>query len=141
MMRRVYALFDVLLTTTVGEGWWLPGMEAMACGTPVLAPDYAAVGEWAKGAALLVLCTASHCHPPRGISSIGGVMDKVACVEALDSLYRGNLERESCRERGLKLAQLPEYRWPSIAERFRDAVLGVLSRQTVDVPTMELAAR
>lgn len=44
-MRMIYNAADLLLTTTLGEGWGLPITEAMACGTPVAGPRHTAVAE------------------------------------------------------------------------------------------------
>lgn len=41
-LRLVYNSMDVLLATSVGEGFGLPTLEAQACGTPVIAGKWAA---------------------------------------------------------------------------------------------------
>ena len=38
-MARIYNAFDVLLSATHGEGFCLPVIESLGCGTPVLATD------------------------------------------------------------------------------------------------------
>ena len=43
-----------LASASLYEGFWLPALEAMACGTPVLGPDAGAVPEVTGDAALLV---------------------------------------------------------------------------------------
>lgn len=138
-MVRVYSIFSILFSTTVGEGWWLPGMEAMACGIPVVAPDFSAIGEWMKGAALLIPCTSSHCHPPRGISSIGGIADKAAAIDALDAMYHDAQIRADHSQAGLELVRRPEYRWTNIAARIADVVHGVLVEQPVELSELVTA--
>jgi glycosyltransferase involved in cell wall biosynthesis len=44
-LRDLYRAADVMLTTTLGEGWGLPITEALACGCPVAVPDHTACGE------------------------------------------------------------------------------------------------
>jgi len=44
-MRATYAAADVLLCASTGEGFGLPLLEAQACGTPVIAPDWTSTGE------------------------------------------------------------------------------------------------
>lgn len=58
-MRDLYNCFDVLISTTQGEGMGLPAMEAMACSVPCILPDWSAFGDWAAGAAALVPCTST----------------------------------------------------------------------------------
>ncbi|RLE83682.1 MAG: hypothetical protein DRJ67_11780 [Thermoprotei archaeon] len=43
-MHRFYNACDLVVCVSA-EGFWLPGLEAMACGIHTLAPDYAAAGE------------------------------------------------------------------------------------------------
>lgn len=38
-MRGIYASSDLLISTSLGEGWGLATTEAMACETPVVVPD------------------------------------------------------------------------------------------------------
>lgn len=108
LMPDVLSALDVYLTTTQGEGWGLPALEAMACGVPVVAPDWSGLGSWARGAAVLVPCTATALTAPTnagaGPHTIGGVADRVATIEALDDLYRSPLHRRTIRQRGLALA-------------------------------------
>ncbi len=44
-VAQVYAAADLLITTTLGEGWGLSVTEAMACGTPVLVPNHSSLQE------------------------------------------------------------------------------------------------
>lgn len=44
-MRDVYNAADVLLNTSRGEGFGLPLIEAQACGTSVIAPDFGNMAE------------------------------------------------------------------------------------------------
>jgi len=44
-LALVYSAADVLLATSMGEGFGVPTIEAQACGTPVIASDWAASSE------------------------------------------------------------------------------------------------
>jgi glycosyltransferase involved in cell wall biosynthesis len=44
-LNMVYQASDAFVTTTLGEGWGLPITEAMANGTPVIAPKFSAITE------------------------------------------------------------------------------------------------
>lgn len=118
---ETYCTFDVLVSTTQGEGWSLPTMEAMACGIPCIVPDWAALGEWPGNAVLKVACNEIACTP-HDINVVGGVVDRDAMILALDQLYRHPEERERLRRLGISHVQQPQYRWDAIASRFNDAL-------------------
>lgn len=44
-LRTVYAAADVLLCSSLGEGFGLPLIEAQACGCPIIAPDATSTAE------------------------------------------------------------------------------------------------
>lgn len=44
-MAHIYSSFDVLLGTSRGEGFGLPGIEAQACGVPVILSNWTAQAE------------------------------------------------------------------------------------------------
>lgn len=45
IMASIYSAFDVLLATSMGEGFGIPTIEAQACGVPVIVSDFAASKE------------------------------------------------------------------------------------------------
>lgn len=57
-LARLYNMADLLLTTSLGEGWGLPITEAMACGTPVAGPRHTSVAEIMDGDRGLLFKTA-----------------------------------------------------------------------------------
>jgi glycosyltransferase involved in cell wall biosynthesis len=50
-MAEIYSSFDVLLGTSRGEGFGLPGIEAQACGVPVILSNWTAQTELVTGEA------------------------------------------------------------------------------------------
>jgi glycosyltransferase involved in cell wall biosynthesis len=86
---RVYQSLDVYLSTTQGEGWGLPALEAMACGVPCVLPDWSAFGDWAKGTAFLIPCPSTALTAPLNASpyTLGGVVDRQSLIETLNKLY------------------------------------------------------
>lgn len=126
-LAMTYQASDVTVNTGHGEGWGLPALEGFACGIPHVCGDWAAMGDWAKDAALLVPI-AEHSCGFGGPNVIGGVIDKRAFIQALDDLYRNRELRYDYGRKGLLLAQQPRYRWRNIGLAFRDVLDGVLER-------------
>jgi glycosyltransferase involved in cell wall biosynthesis len=113
----VYNSFDIMLTTTQGEGWGLTHMEAMACGIPCVVPDWSALGEWPEDAAVKIPCTTFACTP-NGINVIGGIPDEDSTVEALNGLYRDKDYRLELSLRGQEVVSKSQYRWENIGKQF-----------------------
>ena len=83
-----------LVFVSLYEGFGLPVLEAMACGTPVVTADSAALPETAGNAALLV--------DPTSVEQIAAAMQRVAADHGL---------RQELRSRGL--AQAARFSWAS----------------------------
>jgi D-inositol-3-phosphate glycosyltransferase len=116
-----YRAFDVQITTTLGEGHGLTTMEGMACRIPQVAGDYAALGEWAKDAALLVDC------PDEGVmpdvqNMIGAAPDRKAMIHAMDRMYRDQRLRDAVAEAGYNRVMESRFRWSNIAQQFADEI-------------------
>jgi glycosyltransferase involved in cell wall biosynthesis len=128
-MPLVYNAFHVQLNTSTGEGWGLTTFEGMACGVPQIVGDWAALGEWAKGAAYLVPCTATTATVEQ-VNVIGGVPDEAGLVQAIQHLYSDEALRAELGQWGRALAQQPRFHWAAIAAQFdralRAAVAGDL---------------
>jgi glycosyltransferase involved in cell wall biosynthesis len=108
---------DAYLTTSLGEGFGLTAIEAMACGKPVIAGRYAALAEWAAPAALLVDCNSEGVMPDVN-GMIGSAPAKEAVVQALDLVYTDKITRGFLGAQGLKLARDPKFNWTNISNRF-----------------------
>lgn len=105
-LRATYNSFDILLTTTQGEGWGLPVTEAMACGVPCIVPNWSALGCWPGDCALKVPCSSTAPTAPlnRRAYTLGGIPDRDATVAALDALYRHVELRANLSSKGQTLA-------------------------------------
>lgn len=123
-----YNSFDVLLSTTQGEGWGLPTQEAMACGIPCVVPDWSAHGDWARDAAWLIPCVEITCTP-NDVNAIGGVPSRSNTIAALDKLYREPSERKYWSEAGMRRAAEPQFRWESIGAKYLHTLDSVLRPQ------------
>ncbi|MCS7263698.1 MAG: glycosyltransferase family 4 protein [Armatimonadetes bacterium] len=92
----LYSASDVFAFPSCYEGFGLPVLEAMACGSPVVAGDAPAVNEFARPAAILV--------PPKDWKSLAEALEQVLVNENL---------AESLRQKGLKLAS--DFTWSRTA--------------------------
>lgn len=54
VMRLYYSAAQFSMLTPAYEGFWLPGLESLACGTPVIAPNHSSIPEVVGDAGILV---------------------------------------------------------------------------------------
>jgi glycosyltransferase involved in cell wall biosynthesis len=97
VLPELYARASVFIYPSREEGFGLPPLEAMACGTPTVASDAPALAENLGGAAEL---------PPVG--------DRVALAAAIRGVLRDERRRAQLRERGL--ARAARFRWEATAQ-------------------------
>ncbi len=114
-MPSLYRHAEALVFASLYEGFGLPVLEAMACGTPVVASHAGALPETAGQAALLV--------DPTSVEEIAAAMRRVIDDAAVaGSFADGGSVRERLRSAGL--AQAARFSWESTIARLRE----VLSR-------------
>lgn len=116
-----YRACDVQINTGLGEGWGLTSMEGMACHKANIVGDYAAFGEWAKDAALLVPCSEEGIMPDVQ-NMIGAAPDRQPFIEALDMLYRFPDVRERYAQAGFDRVSEAQYRWDTIGRAFANEI-------------------
>jgi glycosyltransferase involved in cell wall biosynthesis len=92
-----------LVFPSLYEGFGLPVLEAMACGTPVVTSNVTAMPEVAAGAALLV--------DPASVDEIAQAMKQIVSDAAL---------RTQLREKGL--ARAPDFSWDSTIAKVREVL-------------------
>jgi glycosyltransferase involved in cell wall biosynthesis len=88
---------------SLAEGFGLPALEAMACGTPVIAANVSAIPEVVGSAALLV--------DPLDVSGMSEAIRRVVVDEAL---------RKDLRQRGLE--QVTRFSWARSAREILDVL-------------------
>ena len=94
----LYSAATVFAFPSLYEGFGMPVLEAMACGTPVVTSNVSALPEVAGDAGLLV--------NPYAPEAIG---------EALAELLESAARREDLSRRGLERAR--RFTWPQVAEQ------------------------
>jgi glycosyltransferase involved in cell wall biosynthesis len=108
-----YNSAEVFLYPSVFEGFGLPVLEAMACGTPVMTSNVSSLPEVAQNAGL--------CLPPNNVD---------AWAQALSMAFRDAAWRHSARERGLEDAQ--HFNWQDTARLTMASYQKALGRTSAD---------
>lgn len=103
-LATLYRGATALVFPSLQEGFGLPVVEAMACGTPVITSDIASLREIAGVANAKLI-------DPFSVDSIAAAMDAVALDPG---------EQERLRANGLARAR--EFRWPRVAGRVMEAI-------------------
>ncbi|HUE75895.1 MAG TPA: glycosyltransferase family 1 protein [Chloroflexota bacterium] len=101
-LPALYSGATALVYPSLYEGFGLPALEAMACGTPVIASSAGALPEVCGNAAILV--------DPLAISELANAMDRVA--------RQPSLRQELV---GLGFARVAEFTWEATATATLDA--------------------
>jgi glycosyltransferase involved in cell wall biosynthesis len=109
MLAIVYRLAAVFVFPSLYEGFGLPPLEAMACGTPVITSNVSSLPEVTGGAALLV--------DPTSAEEIAQAIERVLTDAAL---------RADLRARGLARAR--DFSWERSVARIREIYLEVAAR-------------
>jgi glycosyltransferase involved in cell wall biosynthesis len=97
-LPALYNLADLFVFPSFYEGFGLPPLEAMACGTPVVVSDLSSLPEVVGDGALLI--------PPQEIEALAEAMEKALSDPSL---------REELRSKGLERAK--RFTWSEAAKR------------------------
>jgi len=108
LMGGLYNLAQVLVLASVYEGFGMPVLEAMACGTPVVTSNLSALPEVAGDAALLV--------SPRDPAELERALERVLTDERL---------RSDLRTKGL--ARVRQFTWEQTAAKHIEVYRSVLA--------------
>jgi glycosyltransferase involved in cell wall biosynthesis len=100
-LPSLYRGAQAMIFSSLYEGFALPVVEAMACGTPVVTANVTAMPEIAGGAAVLV--------DPTSVEEIAKAMSRIVSDSVL---------REQCRAKGLLRAA--EFSWASTAAKVHE---------------------
>ena len=112
-LRDLYARAACLVLPSLGEGFGLPVLEAMACGTPVITSNTSSLPEVAGDAALTV--------DPHDAPGLADAMYRVLTNPPL---------REDLRQRGLERARV--FTWRRTAEQISLMAVGVIANAASD---------
>lgn len=107
-LPTLMSMADALALVSLWEGFGLPVLEAMACGTAVMTSDCSSLPEVAGDAALLV--------NPYAVESIATGLERIL----LDDAYRHDLEQRASARAG-------QFSWDAVARRIVEAVRATLN--------------
>jgi len=99
----LYTLADLFVMPSLVEGFGLPALEAMACGTPVVASNVSSLPEVVQDAGVLV-----------------DPLDIDALAAALQALLSDSTKRQRMAEAGLRRAEA--FTWPQVAKQVLQAL-------------------
>ncbi len=108
----LYSLADALVFPSLYEGFGLPVLEAMACGTPVIAANAASLPELVGDAGILVA--------PRDVEGL---------AEAMVRLVEDQKLREGLSRKAVEKAR--QFTWHEVARATLDAYLWVIEHTTL----------
>jgi len=97
-LPAIYSAADLFVFPSLYEGFGLPVLEAMACGTPVICSDTSSLPEVAGDAALMV--------PPTDVRALAEAMERMLCDAQM---------RTTLREKGL--AWVRRFTWEKTAQQ------------------------
>ncbi len=118
---NVYRFFDVFALPTMGEGFCIPILEAMACGVPVVATAGSAVTELLNGRGELVPPVAAFSVPPHGFKV--SLPDGGKFAEALEKIYDNSRLRTKYAREGRKFAEAMT--WDRCADQWLKLLSGL----------------
>ncbi len=121
-LPALYRGAKALVFPSLYEGFGLPVLEAMACGTPVVTSNITAMPEVAGDAALLV--------NPTSVEQIAGAMKQVVS----DQLLRGQLREKGLQRSARKsLQRSAQFSWAGTVARVRE----VLAKSVIQSSTLD----
>lgn len=135
LMPKIYSSLDLHMTQSQAEGFHLPTLEAMACGTPCLVPEHSCFsldGGWCGSTVMRVKCngnviTAPLNGYPYTIGSIPSKDDTISFLNYLYGLWLHDVHVEDGRwQKGLELAH--SMTWSKTAKSFVEVLEYVHSR-------------
>lgn len=126
-LATLYSAADLFVSTSWGEGFGLAQLEAMACGTPVVASDHSAITEVVGDAGVLI-------PPGPPIATPMGqdmrLPDVPAFSDAIERLYLGHGSRRKLSEKAI--AQASRFSWDIAAEKFDHLIRRSLGEEVPD---------
>lgn len=122
-LRELYSAADVYLTTTLGEGFGIPILESMACGTPVIGPNNSTIPELVGGHGWIADICNDYEFVPVWIPTCQTypVPSMSSVLECLEDAYKHPEKREEYGEKSREFSL--RYDWKKVMPLWEDLLL------------------
>ena len=125
-LALLYNAFDVYVTASMGEGFGIPLLESMACGTPCIAPANSAHVEHVEGRGWLVKKFSGWVVPLYNPLQLEyPIVDEHALAEAMYDAYTHQEKIKQFSKKCIEYAS--RYTWDFVLEKLEKALLKFLS--------------
>lgn len=121
-LAAIYNAIDIFTLPTRGEGFGLPILEAMSCGTAVVTTDYSAHPEWARGSTILIPPIALEAEPVTNIRR--AIIDMNEYVAGLLSLIEDPKLRKELGKKARATAEKMD--WKIINKQWEGLIDSIL---------------
>ena len=121
VMANYYNASDLYVSPSFGEGFGMPIIESLACGTPVIVPNCSAPPDFIEDAGIIVPIGYQWCEPQT--TYWRGMVDLDGWVGAIDTaLYKHPITVEKCT------AVAKKYDWDTIVPQWLDLFDNMLKK-------------
>lgn len=128
-LATIYTASDVILATSMGEGFGLPVLEAMACGTPAIVTDFSAQPEIVGDTGWRVAWQPFYDEAQKSWFAMPLIAD---ICRALDEAYR---DRGNAARSGACILRAAEYEADMIFDRhWRPILADLAARKPAPIP-------
>lgn len=132
MLNAIYNISDVIMTTTLGEGWGLSMTESMACGTPVIAPSHTSLTEMLTGYGTLVSAGKrlnDWIVLPMDNEILRPIVDVAEFVDKMVYLHNNKEKTKELSDKALKYVS-ENLTWNKVCEKW----LTLFEKATIEIP-------
>lgn len=127
VMSEIYSLSDCLVSSSAGESFNLPALEALACGVPVILPDNTTAREITDNGRCGLLAKIQY-HSMNYLYSFQSQVSVQSLCGAMDRVIKDGTLRKRMSLHGI--AHAGKYSWDRILPKWREAV-----EKALDLPT------